>query len=469
MKSKLSLHINAVTEHDNMIAFFRDAKPAVVKVLQDNRGFVEEARAASPDSLIVGRRWEDSPNRIADPRMAASWKFNRIRERGDYEVIDVWEGDNEPDTYHWETFVAMAVFDEHLANLLHADGKQYVALSWGEGHPPEYWERPEFPWANFISNYQKVFESADYLGVHEYGRPRMFSTGMEGWHIMRFPKWYSVLPREWQKPLIVSECGIDGGVASGPGGGWRNFTSSQSYMDDLALYDAKLAQYNVVGATVYTWGTHDRQWDSFDISGEMSRLLKGYVEATDLTPPTEDFIIDYRGNLTVHETRQFDMRPLSDINRWIVHHTASDVSVEAVARYHVNSRGWAGIGYHYYIEPDGRVLLVGSIDTVRAHAFDHNEDSVGVALQGDFTNGRPSDAQLDSLARLLATQPEWAVQAHRDVLNTICPGDWFHQWLDSFEGAPEDETSAILRNLGMLDLALEDAVEYSAIIRELLE
>ena len=40
----------------------------------------------------------------------------------------------------------------------------------------------------------------------------------------------------------------------------------------------------------------------------------------------------------------------------ILHHSASsNASVEAIHNYHMNGRGWKGIGYNFYVRKDGKI------------------------------------------------------------------------------------------------------------------
>jgi hypothetical protein len=306
---------------------------------------------------------------------------------------------------------------------------------------------------------QPMIRACDFFCHHDYWFEA--TQTVSEWYGMRWTRAMEIVG--WDMPLWIDECGWFGHNEGDPNAG--------------AIYDTYFRSpdwtgVNPLGVCIFIWDSDDshvgqRISRNPPLVASLGELLR---TSPPPIPPPDDDIVDYRDLLEVHPTRRFDTRPRSAINRWIAHHTASTASVEAVARYHVNTRGWAGIGYHYYIEPDGRILLVGGLDTIRAHAYGENEDTVGVALQGLYTDTWPTDAQLDSLARLLATQPEWTVQGHYDVANTICPGMWFGEWLESFnEEPPDDELATILRNLDLLDMAVEDVVEYLGAIRELLE
>lgn len=133
-------------------------------------------------------------------------------------------------------------------------------------------------------------------------------------------------------------------------------------------------------------------------------------------------------------------RPAESIKRVVVHHTAGahqDHTAESIARYHVQTNGWPGIGYHFLVHWDGRLEYVGDLLTVRYHCGRLNGTSIGLCLVGCFTNGRrPTSAQLVRARMLLAglreaVRPDLAVVGHRDVSAlsgygpTECPGDWW--------------------------------------------
>ncbi len=129
----------------------------------------------------------------------------------------------------------------------------------------------------------------------------------------------------------------------------------------------------------------------------------------------------------------------------IVHHTATSrdlTTAEAVRRYHVESRGWGDIGYHYFIEADGR-LRKGRPDNVRgAHcrADEMNGKSLGICLAGHFDLEPPTIEQMITLAALLKALmskyevPAGKVLGHCEVpgTDTSCPGEVMREWVKIF-------------------------------------
>lgn len=77
-------------------------------------------------------------------------------------------------------------------------------------------------------------------------------------------------------------------------------------------------------------------------------------------------------------------------------HTASDIH-----QWHKN-KGWAGIGYHYFIDKEGKIYECRPRDTVGAHAKGYNKNSIGVCFEGDFNKETMTDAQCsDEVIRFL--------------------------------------------------------------------
>lgn len=291
MPSKLGVHINFITEADAMRDFILNARPVVVKTLHHDAVFWQEIKTEYPELLLIGRRYLESQP-LSDPAGDAEDLARRILAMSTAHICDAWEGYNETPRGNLEP---LCRFDRRLAELLHEAGSKYVAGSWSVGVPdiPD-WHRPEM---------RDALRVADYIGVHEYCAPRMDDPrGLDagdpttGWFVLRYRKWYPTLPLDCQKPLLITECGIDSGAAHwdpGGQGGWRSFTDAQGYMEQLAWYDQILRRDDyVAGATIFCWGTLDPVFDSYDLSGEMVGLLTGHlaeqVEPTPPPPPIDD-------------------------------------------------------------------------------------------------------------------------------------------------------------------------------------
>lgn len=125
----------------------------------------------------------------------------------------------------------------------------------------------------------------------------------------------------------------------------------------------------------------------------------------------------------------------------VIHHignTDRDVSAAEVHEWHL-ANGWSGIGYHYLIRKDGTIERGRPRDTVGAHCFGHNSNTIGINIVGNFEFARPNEAQLDSAARLTAAlcqlyrirPSESTIVGHRDFNNTACPGENMYEMIPS--------------------------------------
>lgn len=124
------------------------------------------------------------------------------------------------------------------------------------------------------------------------------------------------------------------------------------------------------------------------------------------------------------------------VNYLVVHHSESgDVSATTIDQWHKN-KGWLGIGYHYVIRKDGSLEQGRPEWAVGAHCLNHNHESLGVCLTGNFMREMPTSAQMNTLVVLLSElqgkYPGAKVMPHRALSSTSCPGDKF-PWQELIE------------------------------------
>ena len=128
---------------------------------------------------------------------------------------------------------------------------------------------------------------------------------------------------------------------------------------------------------------------------------------------------------------------LDKVTSLVVHHSATATGNARVFRaLHRAVNGWDDIGYHFIIgngtlSCDGEIELGRPIWSVGAHAREHNRDSIGICLVGNFCEASPTEKQMASLRGLLEKLLEdfslsrSGILLHRDVPGCIteCPGD----------------------------------------------
>ena len=113
-------------------------------------------------------------------------------------------------------------------------------------------------------------------------------------------------------------------------------------------------------------------------------------------------------------------------NRIIVHHSAkTGLTAQEINAMH-KARGWAGIGYHFYIRKDGTIYEGRPTNAIGAHASNNNINTLGVCLEGNFEEEKIEDIQLESIIKLSTylslRYPIESVIRHGDVKSTLCPG-----------------------------------------------
>lgn len=130
--------------------------------------------------------------------------------------------------------------------------------------------------------------------------------------------------------------------------------------------------------------------------------------------------------------------PMNGVNKITVHHDAipsqnvvsqrdSITRLNSVRQSHLRE-GWADIGYHYVIDPSGRVWEARPLGYQGAHVKDKNEHNIGVMCMGNFDVQRPTPQQTAALDAFVASLmqrhriPNSRVYTHQELGQTRCPG-----------------------------------------------
>lgn len=155
-----------------------------------------------------------------------------------------------------------------------------------------------------------------------------------------------------------------------------------------------------------------------------------------------------------------------EVNAITIHHTAGSNNytraeaagvVRGTYQYHAQRLGWCDIGYHALVDKFGTIYegRYGGLNRAveGAHAGGFNENTMGISMMGDYSTVRPSDATIRSVGELTGWKARVSgfdplgydthysegtsyskypygaavtlpnIFAHRDVGNTVCPGD----------------------------------------------
>jgi hypothetical protein len=124
----------------------------------------------------------------------------------------------------------------------------------------------------------------------------------------------------------------------------------------------------------------------------------------------------------------------------VIHHSATDSGNAAQFDAAHKKKGWDGLAYDFVIgngssSPDGAVEVGYRWREQKrgAHAGNDlmNIEGVGICLVGDFTQTRPTEAQMRSLSRLCnflsnyCSIPRENFRLHGEFRDTACPGPLF--------------------------------------------
>jgi hypothetical protein len=132
------------------------------------------------------------------------------------------------------------------------------------------------------------------------------------------------------------------------------------------------------------------------------------------------------------------INPMNGVSRITIHHSAvisSSVRAKSDAARMLTSirnghlaQGWADIGYHYIIDPTGRIWEGRNIRFQGAHVRENNEHNLGIMCMGNFDVERPSSETLSTLDNFVADRmraynvPINRVFTHQEIKPTECPG-----------------------------------------------
>lgn len=145
---------------------------------------------------------------------------------------------------------------------------------------------------------------------------------------------------------------------------------------------------------------------------------------------------------------QYDYSQLSNRTKTdmvVIHHTGNptddDLSSAEINASH-QAQGWTCIGYHYVIRKDGTIEEGRPHWTIGAHAYGDNDHTIGIHVCGNFEIAQPTQAQIESLAMLLANVcddyglpiDKDHVVAHRDLMATACCGENLYNQLQTVRG-----------------------------------
>ena len=294
--SKLGIHV-ARPNSPAIMEFVRAARPAVVKGV-DDLGFLAEVKAASPQTVTIGRLSVEPQDYGGEPdAAAAALVAAQLPQLVQHPYVDYWEGWNEPDP-NLDRMEWYARFEAERVRQLAAHGLRAAVGGFSTGVP----ELDEF--VLFVPAIEEAKRHGGILSLHEYAAPDL--TFLYGDPLPGYPtypdrgpllfryRWFyrDVLePRGLVVPLVISEAGIDGilGNRPGPQGlGWQDFQEfwvaqgwgpdgQTAFLNQLQWLDNEARQDEyVIGYALFTAGG-GRAWDTYELDPFLPRLAEYMV------------------------------------------------------------------------------------------------------------------------------------------------------------------------------------------------
>ena len=170
----------------------------------------------------------------------------------------------------------------------------------------------------------------------------------------------------------------------------------------------------------------------------------GVQEASSRGPTPQ---ISVRPRAAWNAKRPKKMTALQRVTRMTVHHSAIlaqraseeviAATIKRIQRFHMDTHEWSDVGYHFIIDPNGRVWEGRNARWKGAHAGGaNNRENLGICLLGSFVRGAkgqsPTSEQIAALETLVVQlAAEYGVRpdrllTHREFVRTECPGDRLH-------------------------------------------
>ena len=361
----------------------------------------------------------DTRGPLGDPAEEARDTAEKVKVLGAY--VEDWRRRNEPNIEspgvtprQWGDW--LAAYGKALKSLCPAAKFYAPAVSPGAAD-----------WLDWLAETARGAREGglDGLDLHAYGMAGEVSRQVEAARSL------------WSGPLLWTEYNFGAGraVDIAEYAGWLPTILSVANQSDI----------DVVCLFIWEWHKPDMALPtSCNVKGTVVETRLRELAAGDVQAPQGGTTVAKAriGNLDVIDLRSslprkgtYPTRRLSAIKNIVVHHSAVDVdsSAESITAYHVQTRGWPGIGYHFVVHWDGSIEYTMDMSLISYHVTSRNADCVGVCLPGNWSLRQPPDAQL-AAARTLVANVQYAlgwfitIVGHRDLAQTQCPGDTWGQW-----------------------------------------
>lgn len=180
----------------------------------------------------------------------------------------LFEGLNEPQLWANEPPDLTARYYKAFLVGLHDYGLHGVVGNFGVGWPGNGGIENNPPQWDFFKPVIDVFQTGDYLGLHEY-----WALNGPGQNWLWWAGRFKQCP--FTVPILITECGIDTGVAGNWYGGWYDLPGSMEqkaarYVDEIYWYAHQCAaDGRVKGIFPFTYDIGGKEWEKFDIRSQV--------------------------------------------------------------------------------------------------------------------------------------------------------------------------------------------------------
>lgn len=198
----------------------------------------------------------------------------------------------------------------------------------------------------------------------------------------------------------------------------------------------------------------DPRWPIEDVGREQLRPVPDPFPRNNVVPPPPDLasgdIIPRsawaRGGPIMSRMNRADRA----FSRITVHHDGIDAftttsrdaaarRLEQIRQSHLNRKGepFGDIGYHYLIDPAGRVWQGRDTSWQGAHVAGQNPGNLGICVLGNYNQQSPNRAQCAAVDRFVRMQMQrygvgiQNVKVHRELAQTECPGRSLKAYMDA--------------------------------------
>jgi hypothetical protein len=240
-----------------------------------------------------------------------------------------------------------------------------------------------------------ILEHADWLGCHCYWQEGNRTSDTWG---NRFKMYHDRFPH---LPIHITEFG-DSTPNLDP---YQQASEISRYYKQISKHAyLKSAHAFIQSSPDPRWGNLPFSWTHNGEPGPVVDVV-GNMDRDPLYTETPGILGGHRyiaDRLMHHPTETYEERDLSDIRRLIIHHTAipHTVGAKRIAEYHVQSKGYAGIGYHF-LQPRHRPAdQTQPCSLISSHCYENNSDSIGIAVRGNFQKNAPPYVQFEYLVGL---------------------------------------------------------------------